>query len=307
MWPSIPLTISASVGLGKRFSSPTAPRIIPGVHHPHCIAPSLRKASCTGCSLPPATRPSMVTIRLPATLPALVMHDFIGCPSTSTVHAAHCPSPQPNLVPVRSRSSRKTLSKDREASASTRLVVPLTFSSVIPGTVPLWRKIGRMAYAQGGDMMDESRTFEALFPGARHTLLAALFAEPHRWWTPDELAGRAGVRPGGILPQLVRLRKSGIVREDRTGACRRFQPVRACPIFAELQAIVTKLTSASGGETILVVEDTAATAQITRILLESWGYSALEAHTPSEALILFDAHAGEIHLVLTDVTMPQMR
>jgi CheY-like chemotaxis protein len=155
-------------------------------------------------------------------------------------------------------------------------------------------------------MMDELRTFEALFPGARHTLLAALFAEPHRWWTLDELAGRAGVRPGGILTQLVRLRKSGIIREDRKGACRRFQPDRACPVFAELQAIVTKLTTASGGETILVVEDTAATAQITRILLESWGYSALEAHTPSEALNLFDARAGEIHLVLTDVTMPQM-
>lgn len=155
-------------------------------------------------------------------------------------------------------------------------------------------------------MMDESRTFEALFPGARHTVLAALFAEPRRWWALDELAGRAGVRPGVIQAQLVHLRNSGIVREDRKGACRRFQPDPACPVFAELQSIVMKLTSASGGETILVVEDTAATAQITRILLESWGYSALEAHTPSEALNLFDAHAGQIHLVLTDMTMPQM-
>lgn len=154
--------------------------------------------------------------------------------------------------------------------------------------------------------MDESRTLEALFPGARHTVLAALFAEPRRWWTLEELAGRAGMRPGGIQAQLVGLRKGGILREDRKGACRRFQPDPACPVFAELQAIVMKLTSSSGGETILVVEDTAATAQITRILLESWGYSALEAHTPSEALDLFDAHTGEIHLVLTDITMPQM-
>lgn len=155
-------------------------------------------------------------------------------------------------------------------------------------------------------MLDESRTLEALFPGARHTVLAALFAEPHRWWTLDELAGRAGVRPGAIQTQLVRLRKSGIVRQDRKGAHPRFQPDPACMVFAELQAIVMKLTSSSGGETILVVEDTAATAQITRILLESWGYSALEARTPSEALDLFDAHPGEIQLVLTDVRMPQM-
>lgn len=39
---------------------------------------------------------------------------------------------------------------------------------------------------------------------------------------------------------------------------------------------------------------------------ESWGYHALEAHTPTEALDLFEAHGGEIHLLLTDIQMPQM-
>jgi CheY-like chemotaxis protein len=163
-----------------------------------------------------------------------------------------------------------------------------------------------MAYPQGGRMMAESRTFEALFPGARGAVLTALFAEPGRWWTLEELAGRAGVRPGSIHGQLVRLRQRGIVREDRKAAYPRFQPDPGSQVFAELQAIVTKLTSSNGSETILVVEDTTATAQITRILLESWGYCALEAHTPGEALNLFDSHAGEIHLVLTDVMMPQM-
>jgi CheY-like chemotaxis protein len=155
-------------------------------------------------------------------------------------------------------------------------------------------------------MAAESQTLEALFPGARRIILTALFAEPHRWWTLEELAGRAGVRPGSIQTQLFRLRASGIVLEDREGSRPRFQPNPECQIFAELQAMVMKLTSASGGETILVVEDTTATAQITRILLESWGYRALEAHTAAEALDLFDAHAGEVHLVLTDVMMPQM-
>jgi CheY-like chemotaxis protein len=159
-------------------------------------------------------------------------------------------------------------------------------------------------------MVAESQSLEALFPGARRTVLTALFAEPHRWWTLEELAGRAGVRPGSIQTQLIRLRASGIVLEDRKGARPRFQPNPECQVFAELQAIVmkltSKLTSAGGGETILVVEDTAATAQITRILLESWGYRALEAHTPAEALDLFEARAGEIHLVLTDVMLPQM-
>lgn len=154
--------------------------------------------------------------------------------------------------------------------------------------------------------MAESRTFETLFPGTRRTLLTALFGEPHRWWTLEELAGRAGVRPGSIQPHIVRLRESGIVREEKGTGRAQFQPNPECQIFAELQAIVMKLTSGSGGETILVVEDTAATAQITRILLDSWGYRALEAHTPAEALDLFDAHANDIRLVLTDVMMPQM-
>jgi two-component system cell cycle sensor histidine kinase/response regulator CckA len=154
--------------------------------------------------------------------------------------------------------------------------------------------------------MGASKTFETLFPGARRTLLSALFGEPHRWWTIEELAGRAGVRPGSIQPQLVRLREGGVVREERAGGRAKFQPNAECQIFAELQAIVMKLTSGSGGETILVVEDTAATAQITRILLESWGYRVIEAHSPAEALDVFDAQGKEIQLVLTDVMMPQM-
>ena len=155
-------------------------------------------------------------------------------------------------------------------------------------------------------MVSDSRTFEVLFPGARRTVLAALFSEPNRWWTVEELAGRAGVRPGSIQGHLVRLRESGIVRAERGSVSHHFQPNPDCEIFAELQAIVMKLTSGSGGETILVVEDTAATAQITRILLNSWGYRALEAHTPTEALDLFEANVREIQLVLTDVMMPHM-
>jgi CheY-like chemotaxis protein len=69
---------------------------------------------------------------------------------------------------------------------------------------------------------------------------------------------------------------------------------------------VSKLTAQSGGgETILVVEDQPATAQITRILLESWGYQVLEAHSAREAVQLYNQHENEIHLLLTDVIMPE--
>ena len=46
------------------------------------------------------------------------MHERRAIPSTHTVHAPHCPSPQPYLLPVRSKSSRNTLSSIRSGCAS---------------------------------------------------------------------------------------------------------------------------------------------------------------------------------------------
>src|SRR5437868_8436060 len=73
----------------------------------------------------------MVVMGLPAAAPTCVMHDLAGTPPISTVQAPHCPSPQPYLLPVRSRSSRKTLSKLFSASTSTLSLDPFTLSSVI--------------------------------------------------------------------------------------------------------------------------------------------------------------------------------
>lgn len=58
--------------------------------------------------------------------------------------------------------------------------------------------------------------------------------------------------------------------------------------------------------TILVVEDEAAILRLTRAMLENLGYSVLTANSPGEALRLAEAHAGEIHLLITDVIMPDM-
>jgi CheY-like chemotaxis protein len=155
--------------------------------------------------------------------------------------------------------------------------------------------------------MMESKVLEALFPGARRIVLRALFAEPDRWWSVDEVAGCAGVQPASQQTYLGRLSKAGVVREQRAAGEVRYQANPACSIYAELRTIVAKLTQLPVcGETILVVEDTEATAQITRILLENWGYVVLEAHSPTEALDLFESHANQIHLLLTDVLMPGM-
>jgi len=63
---------------------------------------------------------------------------------------------------------------------------------------------------------------------------------------------------------------------------------------------------AQGDETILVVEDDASILVITRLMLEKLGYRVLTASTPGEAIRLAREHAGEIHLLLTDVIMPEM-
>ena len=61
-----------------------------------------------------------------------------------------------------------------------------------------------------------------------------------------------------------------------------------------------------GSETILVVEDEAMILDIAKTMLELQGYTVLAAATPGEAVRLAREHAGEIHLLITDVVMPEM-
>ena len=155
--------------------------------------------------------------------------------------------------------------------------------------------------------MDESKALEALFPGPRRPIFTALFGEPERWWSLPELAGRAGLQTGSLRPYINHLRDSALIRERHDDGHMLLQPDPTSPVYAELHAIVAKLTARThGGETILVVEDQPATAQITRILLESWGYRVLEAHGGAEALDVFENHREQIQLVLSDVLMPEM-
>ncbi len=61
-----------------------------------------------------------------------------------------------------------------------------------------------------------------------------------------------------------------------------------------------------GSETILVVEDDPAVGELVRDVLEPMGYAVLKTSSGEEALAASDAHAGPIHLLLTDVVMPGM-
>jgi CheY-like chemotaxis protein len=152
--------------------------------------------------------------------------------------------------------------------------------------------------------MSLSKTLEVLFPGPRRTLLCAVFHEPERWWSLPELAGRAGLRPASLRPHLKELREGELIRQKIEDGRPWFQANPESPVFGDVHSIVTKLTVRTEGETILIVEDQKATAQITRILLESWGYRVLEAHSAPEALEVFTHHGDAIELLLADVIMP---
>jgi len=61
-----------------------------------------------------------------------------------------------------------------------------------------------------------------------------------------------------------------------------------------------------GVETILLVEDEEAILNLGAAILERHGYTVLKAQAPGEALSLVERYTGPIHLVLTDVVMPEM-
>ena len=61
-----------------------------------------------------------------------------------------------------------------------------------------------------------------------------------------------------------------------------------------------------GSETVLVVEDDSAVRRLLVRVLRELGYTVLEATHGGEALEVADEHAGNIHLLLTDVVMPEM-
>ena len=61
-----------------------------------------------------------------------------------------------------------------------------------------------------------------------------------------------------------------------------------------------------GTETILLVDDEQPLLKLTRRLLERLGYTVIEAESPSAALNAIEAHTNSVHLLMTDVSMPEM-
>jgi CheY-like chemotaxis protein len=62
----------------------------------------------------------------------------------------------------------------------------------------------------------------------------------------------------------------------------------------------------AGDEIVMLVEDEPTLLQMSKTMLERLGYTVLAAGTPSEAIRLAGEYGGQIHLLATDVIMPEM-
>ena len=95
------------------------------------MAPSSRKACCTGWRCPFFASPSTVVMGDPTASDRGVMHECTGTPFSRTVQAPHSDSPHPNLVPVRPKSSRRTSNQLVSGSASTWCFTPFTINCTL--------------------------------------------------------------------------------------------------------------------------------------------------------------------------------
>jgi len=70
------------------------------------------------------------------------------------------------------------------------------------------------------------------------------------------------------------------------------------------ESLLSSATSVN--KTVLLVEDEAEIPDLTKIMLERLGHQVLSASTPGEAIHVDKGHVGDIHLLITDVIMPEM-
>ena len=81
---------------------------------------------------------------------------------------------------------------------------------------------------------------------------------------------------------------------------------RAASGDAMVPVVQQSETVPGGTETLLLAEDDESILKLAKTILEGLGYTLLTAKRPGEAIRLAREHAGEIHLLVTDVVMPEM-
>ena len=123
--------------------------------------------------------------------------------------------------------------------------------------------------------------------------------------------GKTGVDPGlglGTAYGVIRQSDGVITAESRTdrGTTLRIWLPRVDGAPEPTREAAPTPVTATGSETLLLVEDEATVRQLARKVLTRNGYKVLEAGDGVEALQVFHQHADEIALVITDIIMPSM-
>jgi two-component system, cell cycle sensor histidine kinase and response regulator CckA len=133
----------------------------------------------------------------------------------------------------------------------------------------------------------------------------ALLSEPFPATNPSDVEVVHGLATVyGIVSQ----NRGGILINSRGQANGNAYVVYLPRLRAAAQgALLAREDAIPGGlETLLVVEDEESVRELARRILEAKGYTVLVARNGVEALEICRRYVGSIHLVLTDVIMPEM-
>ncbi len=84
-----------------------------------------------------------------------------------------------------------------------------------------------------------------------------------------------------------------------------YLPRRGEKVEETVEAVKAEMPQGRG-ETILIVEDDAPVLGLARRTLENLGYGVLTSANPVDAIAIARDHDGEIHLLVTDVVLPEM-
>ncbi len=84
------------------------------------------------------------------------------------------------------------------------------------------------------------RLIDVLMPRTRQSILGATLMQPERAWFAAELARHLGTTRSSLQRELVKLVKVGILKSRREGRMLYVQADRECPVFLELQGLLSK-------------------------------------------------------------------
>jgi signal transduction histidine kinase/CheY-like chemotaxis protein/HAMP domain-containing protein len=82
-------------------------------------------------------------------------------------------------------------------------------------------------------------------------------------------------------------------------------PAQGEPVRVKTQESAPTTALRGGKETVLVVEDEEVLREMAQAILEDCGYTVLQASSGAQALKLWETHRDAIHLVVTDMVMPE--